>query len=98
MPPFGDDPNAGVVLPAPNMGAAAGFPAKLKGLAGDAALEAPKANAPVEVVGDAVLDPPKAKGEDPAAPPPNEKVVGEELDPVLVAAPKPPKTEGDCED
>lgn len=96
MPPFGDDPNAGAGFPMPNTGEEAGFAPKLKGLAGDAALEAPKANAPVDVVGDAALDP-KEKGKGPPEAP-NEKVVGEETDPVLPGAPKPEKTEGDCED
>lgn len=96
MPPFGDDPKAGAELPIPNIGGEAGLAPKLNGLAGDAALEAPKANAPVEVVGDAALDPPKEKGEVPAAAP-NEKVVGDETEPVLVGAPKLEKRE-DWED
>lgn len=97
IPPFGDDPKAGAGLPIPNIGGDADFAPKLNGLEGDAALEAPKANAPVEVVGDAAPDPPKEKGEDPGVAP-NEKVVGDDTDPVLVGvgAPKPEKT-GDCE-
>lgn len=87
MPPFGDDPKAGVELPMPNIGGEAGFAPKLKGLAGDAAPEAPKANAPVEVVGDAALDPPNEKGEVPPAAP-NAKVVGDETEPALVGVPK----------
>jgi hypothetical protein len=101
MPPFGDAPNVGAELPVPKIGGEAGFPLKLKGLAGAAALEAPKANAPVEVVGEAALDAPKEKvvGVDPAFAP-NEKVVGEETDvglAGLAVVPKPAKPEGDCE-
>lgn len=92
VPPFGVDENAGAELPTPNIDGEEGFAPKLKG-AGDAALEPPKANAPVEVVGDGALDAPnakapvdvvgnaapepKAKGEPDPTEEPNEKGAGE---------------------